>query len=59
MAKQEDPSAEFEIDLVLDENTDKLRRFREIGTEEEYRNVINNLRDEDKSYFVFIRRVPN
>jgi hypothetical protein len=57
MAKQEDPSSEFEVDLVLDENIEKLRRFREIGTKEEYHNIITNLREEDRVYFIFVRKV--
>jgi len=57
IVKQQDPSSEFEIDLVLDENTDKLRRLREISTEEEYVEALRNLREADKVYFVFIRKV--
>lgn len=57
MAKQEDPSSEFEVDLVLDENTDKLRRLREICTEEEYRAIIGNLREAHRFYFVFVRKI--
>ncbi|OGY91707.1 MAG: hypothetical protein A3B31_02215 [Candidatus Komeilibacteria bacterium RIFCSPLOWO2_01_FULL_53_11] len=55
--RQQDPSSEFEVDLVLDENTDMLRRFREILTEEEYQNIVTNLRDVDRTYFVFVRKV--
>jgi len=57
IAKQQDPSLEFEAELVLDENTEKLRRFREIGTAEEYRTIISNLREENRAYLVFVRRV--
>lgn len=57
LVKRGDPSSEFEVDLVLDESTDKLRRFREISTEEEYRNVISNLREADRAYLIFVRRV--
>ena len=57
LAKHGDPVSEFEIDLVLDENTDKLRRFREISTEEEYRSIVSNLREADRTYLVFVRKV--
>ena len=57
LAKQEDPVSEFEIDLVLNENTDKLRRFKGISTEEEYRSIISNLREADRTYLVFVRKV--
>ncbi|OGZ15205.1 MAG: hypothetical protein A3J08_03055 [Candidatus Lloydbacteria bacterium RIFCSPLOWO2_02_FULL_51_11] len=57
LARQENPSSEFEVDLVLDENTDKLRRIRELSGEEEYRNVLNNLMEADRVYFVFVRKI--
>ena len=57
LAKQENPVSEFEIDLVLDENTDKLRRFREISTEDEYRSIVSNLREADRAYLVIVREV--
>ena len=57
IAKQEDPVSEFEIDLVLNENTDKLRRFKEISTEEEYRSIVSNLREADRAYLVIVREV--
>ena len=53
-AKQQAPSSDFEIELILDENTDKLRRFQEISTDEEYRNVIKTLNSADKNYFIFL-----
>lgn len=56
IARQQDPSSEFEIDLVLDENTDRLQRFRKVSTEEEYRSIVSNLREVDRVYFVFIRK---
>lgn len=56
-AKQQDPASDFEVELILDENTDKLRRFREIATEEEYRKVLKNLNPADRNYFVFVRRI--
>ena len=59
LARQENPFSVFEVDLVLDENTDKLRKFRAISTEEEYRNIINNLREEDRVYYVFVRKNKN
>ncbi len=55
-AKQKDPSSEFEVDLVLDEETEKLRKFRENSTDEEYRHILTKLRPEDTHYYVFIRR---
>ena len=55
-AKQQDPTAEFEVDLVLDENTEKLRSFKKISTDGEYQDILTRLRDEDKSYFVFVRK---
>lgn len=57
-AKGRDPSSEFEVDLVLNENMEKLRWFRKNGTEEEYRKILKNLREEDRNYFVFIRKKP-
>ena len=56
IARQEDPSGEFEVDLFLDENTERLRKFRETSTDEEYRDILTRLNDRDKSYFVFVRR---
>ena len=56
IAKSQDPSSEFEVELVLDENTEKLRRFRDSSTELEYQDILKNLRDRDKEYFVFVRR---
>lgn len=57
IATQQNPSSEFEVGLVLDENTDKLRRFREISTGEEYQDFLNNLRGADRVYFVFVRKI--
>jgi len=54
--KAQDPSSKYEVDLVLDENTEKLRKLREISSEEEYRGLLDNLHDADKSYFVFVRK---
>ena len=56
IARQEDPSGEFEVDLLLDENTDRLQRFRKTSTDEEYRDILTRLNDRDKSYFVFVRK---
>ncbi|MCX6743608.1 MAG: hypothetical protein NT116_05225, partial [Candidatus Parcubacteria bacterium] len=57
LAKKQAPSHKFEVELILDENTEKLVQIRKISTEEEYINILNNLRDEDKNYFVFIRKM--
>ena len=56
MAKSQDPDSEFEIELVLDENTDTLRRFREMESKEEYNKILENLRDKNKSFIVYIRK---
>jgi len=56
-AKKQAPSHKFEVELILDENTEKLVQIRKISTEEEYENILKNLRDEDKNYFVFIRKM--
>jgi len=56
-AKEQAPAHEFEVDLVLDENTEKLKRMREISTEKEYCNILNNLGGEDKTYLVFLRKI--
>ncbi|MFA4845177.1 MAG: hypothetical protein WC654_01310 [Patescibacteria group bacterium] len=56
LAQQADPSSRFEVDLVLDEHTDKLTSLRKILIEEEFRSVIASLRDADKTYFVFVRK---
>jgi hypothetical protein len=55
--KEQDPSSDFEIELMLDENTDKLRKLRKISTDEEYRNTLENLNPEDKHYLVWMRRI--
>lgn len=57
IVKQEDPSSEFEVDLVLDQNTQKLLGLRRISTEEEYRNFVSNLMEKDKNYFVFVKKI--
>ena len=56
-ARQQDPSSKFEVELVLDEGTEKLRKLRKISTEEEYQVILANLSAQDKSYFVFVRKV--
>ena len=56
-AKAQDPSSDFAIELILDENTDKLRKLREVFTDQEYRNAIDNLNLEDRSYFIFVRKI--
>jgi DNA-binding MurR/RpiR family transcriptional regulator len=56
-AKQEDPSSDFEVDLILDEHIDKLTKLREMSTDEEYQQIINNLAPQDRNYLVFVRRM--
>lgn len=55
-AKQEDPSHEYEIELVLDENTDKLQSIRKVVDENQYKEILAKLKDEDKAFIVFMRR---
>ena len=55
-AQEQDPDSEFEVDLVLDENTQKLRDIRQSSTPEEYQQHLDNLHDYDKSYLVFVRK---
>jgi hypothetical protein len=55
--KKQDPTSEFEVELLLDENTEKLRRLREILPVEEYRDILGKLKDGDKSFLVWVRRI--
>ncbi len=55
-ARQQDPASEFEVDLVLDERTDKLRKLRNLSSDEEYQDLLKNLLAKDKHYFVFVKR---
>jgi len=57
IARQQDPTAGFEVELVLDEGSDKLKKLREISTSEKYKSVINNLHPADRKYFVFVRKI--
>jgi len=57
IAKGQDPSSDFEVDLVLDENTDKIKRLRSVLDSDEYCRIVNNLNVGDKFYFVFMRRI--
>ena len=57
--RRQDPRSDFEVELVLDENTDKLKRLREISTDEEYEQIIKNLNPGDRNYFVFIRPIKS
>jgi DNA-binding MurR/RpiR family transcriptional regulator len=56
MAKQKIPQGEYEVDLVPDLNSDKLRRLKETVSEEEFQEITKNLRKEDRVYFVFLRK---
>jgi hypothetical protein len=56
-AKKQNPTAIFEVELVLDEGTEKLRRLKELATDEEYRYAIENISPADVNYFVFVREV--
>ena len=57
IAKQHNPSSDFEVELMLNEDTDKLRRIRKIATEEEYRNILENLNPGEKQYLIWVRRI--
>jgi len=54
--KNQHPEHDFEIELILDTNTPKLRGYKKILSEEEYKNIIENLRPEDKRYLIFARK---
>lgn len=56
-AYQQNPTTDFEIELTLDENTDKLRRLRLAVTDEEYRSIIENLNPSDKQYLVWLKKI--
>ena len=48
----------YEVDLVLDMNTQKIQDMKKILTKEEFDKVVADLADRDKNYLVF-RRVKN
>ena len=56
-ARQEDPSNKYEIKMVLDENIDKLQSIRKVVGDDEYKDILAKLRDEDRAFIVFMRRV--
>jgi len=56
-ALAEDSDSEYEVDLVLDLNTDKLGRLREISEPEEFERIISELRDVDKAFHVYVRKI--
>ena len=47
----------FEIELMLDENTEKLVNLRKIMDEEEYKEALKNINEEDKNYLVWARKI--
>jgi len=55
--KAQNPSGNYEVDLVLNLDTDKLRKLREILNDDEYQKILENLKPEDKEYYVFVRKV--
>ena len=55
-AREQNPGSDFEVELVLDETTDKLLRIHQLVTEAEYREALTKLRDEDKMYLIFVRK---
>jgi len=57
--KQNDPSGEYEVDLVLDQNTDKLKSLRALSADEEFDKILESLNPADKNYFIFIRKVES
>lgn len=56
-AQEFEPDGKFEVDLVLDENTERLLSLKKILTPEEYQDALTRLHDEDKNYFVFVRKI--
>ena len=55
-ARNADPASAHEVDLVFDETTDRLQRIRKISSDEEYQKILRKLPDQDKIYFVFLRK---
>ena len=55
-AKSENPTSEYEIELVIDQNSDKLRSIKKVVSENEYQEILQNLRDEDKTLIVLMRK---
>jgi len=55
--KAQDPSGNYEVDLILNTDTNKLRKLREMLSDDEYKKVLKNLKPEDKEYYVFVRKV--
>jgi len=45
------------VDLILNTDTNKLRKLREMLSDDEYKKVLKNLKPEDKEYYVFVRKV--
>lgn len=48
----------YEVELILDMNTQKIRDMRRILTKEEFDKMIKELPDKDRNYLVF-RRLKN
>ncbi len=57
IAKENNSDTEFEVELVLDENTHTLKKMREISDDEEYKRMKEGLAPKDRTYLVFIRKI--
>lgn len=55
LAKQA-PGVEFEIQLLLDENTQDLVKLKELLSPEEYQDALKNINPEKKIYLVLARK---
>ena len=53
--KKYSENGKYDVELVLDTNTQRIQDFRKILTPEEFEDLLKNLSDRDRNYFVFIR----
>ncbi len=58
-ARAKNPTLNFEVDLVLDQNTEKLKKLKSLISPEEYAALLERLNPEDKNYLVFMRQVEH
>lgn len=55
--KNQIPLSNFEILLILNENTEQLARLRQVVSIEEYQKLLKNLKDTKKTYLVYARKI--